>query len=73
MARQKPIMNSEDQFAFDTATELIEKVMRRSPEYFKFYVAPWAKKLETECRLRENIFTLMEMGNWCTFNGSVLL
>lgn len=73
MARQKPIMNSEDQFAFDTATELIEKVMRRSPEYFKFYVAPWAKKLENECRLRENIVTLMGMGNWCTFNQSVLL
>ena len=47
MARVKPIMNNEDQFAFDTATELIEKVMRTSPEYFRYYVAPWVKRLET--------------------------
>lgn len=73
MARVKPIMNNDDQFAFDTATELIEKVMRSSPEYFRYYVAPWAKRLENECRLRENILTLMGMGKWCTFNQSVLL
>ena len=73
MARVKPIMNNEDQFAFDTATELIEKVMRTSPEYFRYYVAPWVKRLENECRLRENILTLMGMGKWCTFNQSVLL
>ena len=73
MARVKPIMNNDDRFAFDTATELIEKVMRSSPEYFRYYVAPWVKKLENECRLRENILTLMGMGKWCTFNQSVLL
>lgn len=73
MARVKPTMNNDDRFAFDTATELIEKVMRSSPEYFRYYVAPWVKKLENECRLRENILTLMGMGKWCTFNQSVLL
>ena len=73
MARQKPIMNDEDSFQFATATEIVERLLRTSPEYFKLYVAPWVKRLDRECRLRSKIFKLMEMGNWCTFNQSILM
>ena len=73
MAQRKTIMSEEDRFAFDTACELIEKVLRASPEHFRSYVAPWAKRLEKECKLREKIFKLTTMGSWCLFNQSVLL
>ena len=69
----KRTLDTETTFQLDTATEIIERILRDSPEAFKLYIAPWAKRLETECRLRENIFRLMEMGNWSVFNQSVLL
>lgn len=66
-------MTDEERFQFDTATEIIESMLRKSPSYMKLYVAPWIKRVELECRLRENVFTLAGMGNWSTFNQSILL
>lgn len=71
--RTKTPMSESDRFQFDTATEIIESILRQSPSYMRLYVAPWVRKIETECRLRENIFTLAGMGNWSAFNQSVLL
>ena len=72
MANRKPIMSEEDRFAFDTATELIEKTMRNHPEYFKLYVAPWAKKLEAECKLREKLEELRTFPEWSVVPYSML-